>query len=201
MYITGFIYFNSIKNSIKYFSGYLSILDLSINLFVVAISLIIIYRNRTNKSKFQIALSNLNKREVIFWGPATFIVLGIICILIIFTTFLVPFGYVQNNGKTLFDLMKIHFSIFPILIFISIPITFYSIYKKSYLKSYASAILLAISLVITIDTYQKVVGKPYLSAVNFFAFAFICLVLIFIVGLFVVLGVLMNKDYFKLSKY
>ena len=82
-----------------------------------------------------------------------------------------------------------------------IGFSFIAIYQKSYLKTYISSIFLAVFLIITIDTYQEVVGKPYLSAVDFLAVAFIGLLMIFLVGLYVLWGAFMNKDYFKLSKY
>jgi len=202
-YGVAFLSLNAMKNSIRGLSAenYWSILDLIIQIFMIVASLTIIARNKINRNKVIATLRNLNKREVIFWGPASFITLGLACALILYTSFFLPFGLIEGKEKTIFDLFKIHFSIFPILTLITIGFSCIAIYKKSYLKTYISATFLAVFMLITTDTYQKVVGKPYLSAVDLSAPAFIGLFMIFLVGLYVLWGAFMNKDYFKLSKY
>ncbi len=171
----------------------------SITLIILA-SLYIYFKIVPSKSKIFVALKNLNNKEVPFWSSATFFVLGVSCALIALSLFL-PFGIIENKEANLINLFLGSWSLFLILLSLSLIFAVYAIVKKSYLKSFLSSIFLGIFLLLTIDKYQGMVEKVALLGQDILVFASLACLLIFTSGIFIIAEAILNKDYFKHSKY
>lgn len=168
--------------------------------FIIVSSLLIYLKTASSKNKLVFVLRALNKKEIPFWSPATFFALGLSCVLITLSLFL-PFGLLENKETKLVSLMLNSMSVFSLFLLLSVIFAVYSIAKKSYLKSYLASIFVGGFLLLTMDKYQAIVGKPYLFGQNILTFAALLCVLIFASGIFVIAGAVLKKDYFKHSKY
>jgi hypothetical protein len=194
---------SSIKtlSQLQGFSLGLAIYDIVSLIVLIIVSVILIWKSQYEKPSVRETFKNLNNKEVIFWGLGSFILLMLSVLLALFAAFFLPFGTLEQTHVSLLELILQFPSIFPVITILSMIFSVYSVVKKSFMKAYLSSIGMGLLLLLTLNHYQGFVIKPFLSGVNYFAFAALSCLIIFLVGIYVIISALLNKDYFNMSKY
>jgi hypothetical protein len=98
-------------------------------------------------------------------------------------------------------LLSTHFTNFWLVAAAGVAIVAFSVIRKSWLSCWIGISCLDVGLLLVLDFYQGVVGKPYLISANVLAISGTLGIVAFIVGLFIVTAAFLDKEYFRLSNY
>jgi hypothetical protein len=162
------------------------------------------HHNPANQSRFIKILNALDKHEVIFWGPALFIISSLMILLLIVGFFL-SWGYMNGTLVHLYQLFLFAPSMWLILLFMSVPFLIYAVIKKSFLKTLLWTDLMMLPLLFTLDFYQGMVQQPYLIGCEIYSYMGLMSVIIFVGGFLFVFESWTHREELKkeskLAKY